>query len=89
MTKAKKILEAQGITSFYMHTIDGEAAFFDGEQIVFAAGVPRQLESSLQAIRRNEVNSSSFRINAGWSEPFSYGYVRIPLSALPLPGDEK
>ena len=68
--------------SYYMHTIDGRPATFDGTQIVFMSfyGPPNKVCHSLREIRRHEKQSIDWRSNFGVSPtPGKYGYFRVGL----------
>ena len=69
--------------SLYMHTLDGRPAFFQDGWIVFAGNEIPRLETSLQAIRSNELKCIDNRNEAGFSDNSNYGYVRIKKTAIP------
>lgn len=71
--------------TLYMHTLDREPAYYDGEQIVFAGREVRQLAASLDQIRRERAASRHWRISRGLTnEGWDYGYCRIKEN-LPSP----
>lgn len=67
--------------TYYMHTLDGRPAFFDGEQICFLRrfGKPSMaLAKSLKQIRLQQARSNEFRRSLGdYDEIKRYGYVRV------------
>ena len=68
--------------SYYMHTINGRPATFDGTQIVFMNfyGKPNKVYRSLKEIRRHERRALAYRSNYLVSPtPGKYGYFRVGL----------
>lgn len=73
--------------TMYMHTLAGEPALFDGEQVCIPW--PRDavsLAGSLRQIRREQSRSRAFRVELlgaaeAATEPDTYGYVRVRVPA--------
>lgn len=71
----------------YMHTLNGEPARFDGEQIIYARSRrPVPLATSLAQIRREQRATRAFRrrIGIAWLDarhPVSYGYRSVSRRA--------
>lgn len=64
----------------YMHTIDRQPAFYDGNQIVFASGVVKQTASTIRQIRREQRATRRWRRDQGYSlEVGQLGYVRVEM----------
>lgn len=71
--------------TYYLHTLNGEPAGWDGSQISYVSGGARSrgvalLRSSLQQIRREQQAAIRFRAGQGWGE-MRYSYVRVVLPA--------
>jgi hypothetical protein len=62
----------------YLHTIDGQAATFDGYQICYATffGTPNDLCSSLKQIKKEQKISKANRLKDGFHLDSDYGYLR-------------
>ena len=66
-------------TKYYIHTIDGKPATFDGWQICFAShyGHPNIVRTSLKQIREDQIATAENRKASGLEDdPTRYGYVR-------------
>lgn len=86
---------------YYLHTINGQPAYFAGDQLVYAGGRwprrPQPLVASLAQIRRERMASHIWRLTKGFrSDITRYGYVRVslpdtrtPLRRLPHNPKEK
>lgn len=63
---------------YYLHTIDGCPAFFDGEMIVFASGrgFVCPLVDSLVTIRKQQKLSKEYRAALGFYDT-DYGHVIV------------
>ena len=65
--------------TYYMHTIDGQPATFDGDQICFAH--PRHgnpLRRSLAEIKADRKRTERYRRTLGFRfEPKIYGHIRV------------
>jgi hypothetical protein len=73
--------------TYYLHTLDGETAFFDGDQIVFAApgGLHRnqqKLCTSLRQIRREHEASCRWREAQGFEEHTEHDYIRVVVPSV-------
>ena len=71
--------------SYYMPTIDGRPAEFDGTQIVFmnVYGKPNEVCRSLKEIRRQQKQSIKWRSNFGVDPTLGkYGYFRVRLPVI-------
>lgn len=64
--------------SYYMHTLDGKPACFDGWQVCFGMN-GRRVASSLKQIRREQHESTANRTAAGLQDHDTMGYVRFRL----------
>jgi hypothetical protein len=72
---------------YYLHTLDGEPAFFDGDQIVFASpgGLHRsqqKLCTTLRQIRRQAEASELWREAHGFKEYTEHDYVRVVVPSV-------
>ena len=70
------------MVSYYMHTIGGRPASFNGTQIVCMHfyGKPNKVCRSLKEIRRHERRALAYRKDFGVSPTAGeYGYFRIGL----------
>lgn len=68
------------MTTYYLHTLDGKPAFFNGEYIHFSNGERGgQLATSLQQIRREQELSNALY---GYRDDDleRYGYVRVRVT---------
>jgi hypothetical protein len=65
-------------TWYYLHTLDGKPAAFDGNQVHFMAHGNR-LASSLDQIRAEQKASAAWRGDKGYSLLHTYGYRRVRL----------
>lgn len=68
--------------TYYLHTIDGLPATFDGYQICFAGfyGPASKLATSLAQIRREQKISAANREKDGWSAyAYKLGYRRYSI----------
>ena len=67
--------------TYYLHTIDGKAATFDGYQICYASfyGKPNQLATSLAQIRKEQLISKAYREEAGIEDVGIISYLRYSL----------
>lgn len=65
----------------YMHTIDGAPAeFFPGYQIAFAHNPLSRFADSLRQIRREQRESSEYRLAQGFADnDLGNGYIRVRL----------
>ena len=67
--------------TYYLHTIDDQPAFFDGDQICFAGGPyarhKQPLSLSLRQIRREQRISAASRARWGMEDWGKRGYVRV------------
>lgn len=69
---------------YYIHTLNGRPAFFDGEQICYASKYQREgnvASTSLKQIRREQIKSSKWRYEMFGENGMKheYGYVRFTL----------
>lgn len=71
--------------TYYMHTLNGEPAYFDGDQVVFATfyGKAAPLARSLNQIRAEQRKSGEWREMQGFKDHDRYGHLRVRL-----PGDQ-
>lgn len=67
----------------YMHTLNGQPAQFDGEQICFADKRIKLADSSVQ-IRREEQLSRRWRLQNGYENEWKESYVTIDIPDQPL-----
>lgn len=70
--------------NYYIHTLNGRPAFFDGEQICYACKYQRAGNvacTSLAQIRREQRSSAKWRSENFGEEwrAIEYGYVRFTL----------
>lgn len=70
--------------SYYIHTLNGKPAFFDGDQICYATIYQRAGNvacKSLQQIRREQVKSERWRYEMFGEQAtrHQYGYVRFTV----------
>jgi len=65
-------------TKYYIHTLDGQPATFDGGQVCFASyyGEPNRLATSLKQIREEQQASKTLRRSEGSEDACEYGYRR-------------
>lgn len=67
----------------YMHTIEGQPGFFDGEQVCFMCPCSQRRRdvnlvcTSLEQIRREQAASTEYRERHKFGNDTTYGYVRI------------
>jgi hypothetical protein len=73
--------------TYYLHTLDGMPAFFDGDQIVFT--VPggwhrnqQKLCTSLRQIRRQHEDSKRWREAQGFEEHTEHDYARVVVPSV-------
>ena len=71
--------------TFYMHTLNGRPAYYDGTKIVFAmrGGYVRRgqwLCESLDEIRKQQRQSFRWRRDQGLDNRWDHGYVRMHVS---------
>jgi hypothetical protein len=79
--------------SFYLHTVDGRPAYFDGEQVVFAEVHPYWEDSfetcvlrrSVDEIHADQERSARYREKRGFGRLGRYGYVVVALDLRLLP----
>ena len=66
-------------TKFYIHTLDGKPAYYDGTQIVFATKYGRAATTcySLNEIRHQQAKSKEWRYKNGFKELWKLGYARF------------
>lgn len=64
---------------YYMHTLGGAPAFYDGEQICFARRTIVLCRSMKQVLSERK-KSSKWRKSQGWGQFCDYGvsYVEVP-----------
>lgn len=84
-------------TLFYMHTIDGQPAFFDGEQLVYAERRDHWeddysvvvLCTSEEQVREEQRASIAYRKQHKWT-PSRYDFVIVSLTPgrIPPPGQK-
>lgn len=70
--------------TYYLHTMEGEPAYFDGDQIVFVSRGRHAavLVDSLATIRKQIRATEQFRLRHGFSfDPEEHCYVRVRLPA--------
>jgi hypothetical protein len=70
------------VQTYYLHTLDGKPAGYNGEQIVFAMafGRPVPLCLSRREIKMQQRLSEQWRAKKGYGpEPYIYGYKRVRL----------
>lgn len=66
------------MTPYYMHTLDGQPAVFDGYQISLMVRQPRNvLAMSLGQIKRERRLSQRWRKSMGFSNKLSYGHFPV------------
>lgn len=66
--------------TYYMHTLNGKPAAFDGNQISYATfhGKPNALAESLQQIRSEQRASAAYRRRMGFTGyKMEYGHFRF------------
>lgn len=65
--------------TYYLHTLDGAPAWFDGFQVCFAVSYGRaaKLAASLRQIQREQRASISNREDAGYDNNAKLGYRRV------------
>lgn len=66
------------VTWYYMHTLDGRPAAFDGRQVHFMANGDR-LVGSLKELREQQKASATYRAAHGYEALYPYGYRRVRL----------
>ncbi len=71
------------MTWFYLHTIDDQPAYFNGEQLVFARGTyarrPQPLVQSLAQIRHEQKLDRAYRTANNLGQAYELSYVRVSL----------
>jgi len=65
--------------TYYLHTLDGKSAYFDGDQIVFCMfyGRKQPLAESLKQIRSEQRKSKDWRAKRGYPEYWKISYVKV------------
>ena len=66
-------------TKYYMHTLDGKPACYDGDQICFMThGTPlSRFPTSLAQVRQEQKSSDEWRQKQGYDLYYRAGYLRI------------
>jgi hypothetical protein len=65
---------------YYLHTLDGQPAFFDKYQVCYSTsyGEAVKLVETLKQIKREQKKSREWRRNEGYSDNAAfYGYRRV------------
>jgi hypothetical protein len=76
---AKKIVKMLGRRTYWMHTIDGRPAAFDGYQICYW-WPGAKLATSLKQIKRECVLTEKWRLRMGLDlHPSSYSHITLRL----------
>jgi hypothetical protein len=64
---------------YYMHTLDGHPAAYDGRQVHFMTHGDALLVDSLKELRAQQKASALWRESKGYKDNFPYGYRRVRL----------
>lgn len=66
-------------TTYYLHTLNGQPAFFDGDQVVFACfyGKAAPLAASRRQIAKEQRKSRAYRAALHLEDGDRYGYRRV------------
>lgn len=74
---------------YYMHTVGGHPAFYDGRQICFAQhrngaqSFNILTATTLDQIRKEQRSSTKWRHDQGWTEENNYGHIIVYAEEQP------
>jgi len=68
------------VATYYMHTLSGKPAFYDGRQICFMKQ-GGWLATSLAKIREEQTASAKWREARGYKPLYPAGYLRVRVPA--------
>lgn len=78
-------MSKKSLSNRYIQTINGQLAFYSGEQICYAhSGMELDdlLLTSLTEVRKQQRSSRAWRLSKGYGDTNDYGYIRLSVVAL-------